>query len=285
MSVAPFSAKSTSWIAGSTVQLHYLDEGKGDSPILAVHGNPTWSFYWRKLVSRFSKKERVLAIDHVGCGLSDKPEDYPYTLERRRDDLLSLLHHLDLRRITLVVHDWGGPIGLSALVAEPERFSRIVLLNTAAFPPPYVPFRIAICRIPLLGTLAMRGANLFSRAAVYMTMHRQKLSSIARSGLLWPYDSWQHRVAIARFVEDIPRQPSHPTWQLLERLEQQLTEVKLPVKLIWGMKDWCFRPDCLDRLLKIFPHGEALPIADAGHYVMEDATDDVLGAIEQFIKG
>ena len=146
--------------------------------ILCVHGNPTWSFYWRRVIERFSPSHRVVAIDHIGCGRSDKPprDQFDYSLASHRDNLIALIDHLDLQRITLLAHDWGGAIGLSSMLERQDRLERIILLNTGAFPPPYVPWRIAACRIPLLGTLGVRGLNLFARAAVPMAMSRQRMS-------------------------------------------------------------------------------------------------------------
>ncbi len=265
-------------------KLHYLDQGKGE-PILCVHGNPTWSFYWRHVVRAFATDHRVVAVDHIGCGLSDKPLDYRYTLSQHTNNLATLVEQLDLRNITLVAHDWGGAIGLGTVVQFPDRFTRIVLLNTGAFPPPFCPWRIRVCRWPVVRSLGVCGLNAFARAALHMTTTRTRLSSTTRSGLIAPYDSWNHRIAIRRFVEDIPLSARHPTWPVLEKLEADLKRLApVPTALIWGMRDWCFTPQCLDRLEAIFPHAQTTRIDDAGHYVMEDATEDVLAAIESFIR-
>ena len=115
-----------------------------------VHGNPTWSFYWRNLILALRERYRVVAVDHIGCGLSDKPAagDYSYRLAQRVADLGELVEKLDLRQITLVAHDWGGAIGMGAAVAAPERFARFVLMNTAAFRMSHCPWSIRACRIP-----------------------------------------------------------------------------------------------------------------------------------------
>lgn len=264
----------------------YVDEGTGVRPIVAVHGNPTWSFYWRRLISHFRDRQRVLAVDHMGCGVSDKPASYAYSLQTHRDNLLRWIESLDLTDITLVVHDWGGAIGLSAAVEQPERFGRIVILNTGAFPPPYIPFRISVCRWPLIGTLAVRGLNAFARAAITMATTQQGgLNSIAAAGLLAPYDSWKNRIAIDRFVKDIPMNRRHPTYDLLEQVEQQLGRLNhLPKLMIWGMQDWCFRPECLERFLKHWPDAEVVRLNEVGHYVMEDAPETVCCKIEAFLN-
>ncbi len=262
---------------------HFLDEGSGDSSLLAVHGNPTWSFYWRSVVSRFRDRCRVVAVDHLGCGLSDKPQRYDYCLRSHASNLGHLVEALDLRNITLVAHDWGGAIGLLTLTEHRHRFSRLILLNTGAFPPPFVPWRIGVLRVPLFGTLAIRGLNAFAGPALRMTMNRHALSDTAKQGLAMPYGNWHDRVAIDRFVRDIPLSKRHRTWQVLSDLETSLRQLTdLPSMFIWGMKDWCFRPECMERLHQSMPHAKRVPIDDAGHYVMEDATEDVLDAIESF---
>ncbi len=266
--------------------MRYLDVGAGDRVILCVHGNPTWSFYWRSVIDRFADRCRVVAVDHIGCGRSDKPprSDFPYTLASHRDNLLSLIDQLDLSNVMLLAHDWGGAIGLSALLQRKDRFNAITLLNTGAFPPPYVPWRIAACRIPVLGTAAVRGLNGFAKAAVTMAMSRNKMSLDVAAGLLAPYDSWQNRVAIDSFVRDIPMSPRHPTHQTLLDLESALPSLAdLRSCLIWGMKDWCFRPDCLYRFQAVWPNATTVEIADAGHYVIEDAPDETLQAIDRFL--
>lgn len=264
--------------------MHYVDEGAG-RPLVMVHGNPTWSFYWRRLISHFRTSFRVVAIDHIGCGLSDKPESYPYTLRQHTENLVAVLDRLSLSDATLVVHDWGGAIGLGAAVARPERFRSLVLFNTGAFPPPYIPWRIRACRIPWLGRWGVRQWNLFARAALRMAVAKpERMTPEVQAGLLAPYDSWEHRVAIERFVQDIPSSPRHPTWATLEALERALPSLaSRPCQMIWGMQDWCFRPDCLERLLRSFPQAEAHHFADASHYVVEDAYEKIIPLMESFL--
>lgn len=272
------------------VKMHYVqtganqDDANADRPtVLCVHGNPTWSFTYRRILTDLSSDVRVIAVDHVGCGLSDKPQQYPYSLEQHIANLLQLIEKLDLRRITLLVHDWGGAIGLGAGLRVLERVEGAVILNTAAFPPPYVPLRIAACRIPILGNWAMRQLNVFARAALTMTVNRlPRLDPAVAAGLIAPYSNWNNRVAIARFVQDIPRRPSDPAWQSLTKIEEQLPRLgKYPVSLVWGMRDWCFRPECLRRFQQLLPQANVQELADVGHYVMEDAADDVIGALRR----
>ena len=264
---------------------HYLDEGSGE-PLLMVHGNPTWSFYWRNLILAFRDRYRVVAPDHMGCGWSDKPQAYPYCLSTHISNLVLLIEHLDLRAVTLLVHDWGGAIGLGAALRVPDRIARLILFNTGAYPPPFIPWRLRICRTPWLGKWAIRRLNLFARAALRMAVYKpERMTPEVRAGLLAPYDSWEHRVAIDRFVADIPATPRHPTWRVLEEIERGLGSLAdRPVQMIWGMRDWCFRPACLDRFLSVFPGAECHRLRDASHYVIEDAHEQIIPLVEAFLN-
>lgn len=281
-SLYPFESHA---IQLDSCRYHYLDEGRGE-PLLMVHGNPTWSFYYRNLVLGLRDRYRVIAVDHIGCGLSDKPARYTYTLAQHTRNLVEFIRRLDLQGVTLVAHDWGGAIGLGALLQERARFRRIVLFNTGAFPPPYVPFRIRACRFPLLGTWAVRGWNAFARAALFMAVEKpERMTPSVRAGLLAPYNNWANRIAIDRFVRDIPFTRRHPTWQTLQQLEQGLAELRdWPTLLIWGQRDWCFTPVCLKRFQTLFPAAEVHAFADAGHYVVEDAYERIVPLIDTFMK-
>jgi len=264
---------------------HYIDEGRGPV-LLMVHGNPTWSFYWRELVRGFRGDYRVVVPDHIGCGLSDKPstEEYSYCLSQRISDLIKLIEHLDLKDITLIAHDWGGAIGMGAAVSMPDRFSRFVLMNTAAFRSEKIPLRIAVCRVPIFGKLCVQGLNLFARAAVNMaSCHPDRMTKVVRSGLLAPYDSWKNRVAVHQFVLDIPLDPNHRSYQTLVDVEAGLEKFRRhPVCLIWGMRDWCFTPSFQGRFCEFFPNAYVHCFADAGHYVVEDAHERIVPIIRQF---
>ena len=270
--------ESRSHLVGG-VRLNYVDEGRGQ-PLLMVHGNPTWSFYWRNLIEAFRGRRRCVAVDHVGCGMSEQPQQYDYSLRRHTDNLIELIDALDLREATLLAHDWGGAIGLGAVCARRDRFRQLVLFNTGAFPPHFVPLRIRLCRTPLLGRAAIRGLNLFARAALSMAVERP-LDREVRAGLLAPYGNWRQRVAIWRFVRDIPFSSAHPTWQVLAQLERDIQQLDLPTQLIWGMRDWCFNPSCLERFQQLMPHAEVTRLEQAGHYVVEDEAEQIVALLEQ----
>ena len=268
-------------------RIHYVDHhgGDGAEPVLMVHGNPTWSFYYRRLIKSVGDTGRAIGVDHLGRGLSDKPADYPYRLQNHIDNLCRLIDELDLKNATLMVHDWGGAIGLGALLARKDRFKKIILFNTAAFPPPYIPFRIRVCRWPIVGKIGLQGFNLFARAATHMaTEQTGGLPKSIADGMLAPYDSWANRVATYKFVKDIPLNQRHPTWSVLENIESRLQEVAdWPIMMVWGMKDWCFRPECLERLQQHWPSAEVHKMAEAGHYVIEDEAEQVQQLVEDFL--
>jgi haloalkane dehalogenase len=258
--------------------MSYVDEGQGPV-VLCVHGNPTWSFYWRTLIRELSSTHRVVAPDHIGCGLSDKPQDWPYRFEAHIANLQRLVEHLDLRDITLVVHDWGGAIGSGFAVRNADRIAKLVVTNTAAWPSVRIPTRIALCRIPGLGALAVRGLNGFAGAATFMATEKG-LSADARAGLLAPYSSWADRIATLRFVEDIPMQADHPSRRVMQDVADGLvTLADKPMHLVWGMKDWCFTPKFLEEWIARFPNATVTRLPDVGHYVMEDAPQSVIAAV------
>lgn len=283
----PFDSHSMT-VTGA--RMNYLDEGgvgQGDGEVfLFVHGNPTWSFAWRKIIPEVAKSARAIAVDHIGCGLSEKPLDYDYSLEQRITALCELVTKLDLKRITLVAHDWGGAIGMGAAGRMPERFSRFVLMNTGAFRSKQIPLRIAVCRISILGTLALRGLNAFSRAALTMAVaKRDRMTTAVRQGYLAPYDSWRNRIAVDAFVKDIPLRPSHRSWKTLVGVEEGLSHFAgHPMLLVWGEQDWCFTTDFLDEFERRFPQAQTLRIPDAGHYVFEDAHEQIVPRLREFVE-
>ncbi len=262
--------------------LHYIDEGSGQ-PILMLHGNPTWSFYYRNLIQTFKPKFRTIVPDHVGCGLSDKPQDYAYTLENHIQNTYKLVRFLDLKKIILVVHDWGGAIGFGLVTRYPELFDKIVILNTAAYPSPHIPPTINLLRQGRFGEWLTRKFNLFAWPATFMTTEKP-LPKAIKQGYLLPYNSWNNRVAVARFVQDIPMDKSHPTFQTLSEIEDKLKTLKHPKLILWGGKDFCFNHHFFEKWISIYPDADAHWFAKAGHYVLEDALDEVSAKIWDFIK-
>ena len=270
---------------GDGVRMHYLDEGpRSDEAVIMLHGNPTWSFYFRSVVLALRGRMRCIVPDHVGMGLSDKPAKYPYQLARRIGDVQKLIAHLGLKRIHLVVHDWGGAIGMGVATRAADATGRIVILNTAAFPDENIPGRISVCRWPVIGSLLVRGFNGFAGPAVSMAVTRP-LPPAVREGFLAPYRSWSDRVAVHQFVRDIPMEPEHPTLPLLQQIGVDLAWLKAkPVLIGWGGKDFCFNDHFFERWKQFFPQAETEYHADAGHYVLEDARDQLVPRIAEFLQ-
>ena len=267
------------------LRYHFVDEGNpGNPPILMLHGNPTWSFFYRRLIGVLKEKYRVIAPDHMGCGLSDKPQIYPYRLENHTHNVEKLVDHLRLKGITLVCHDWGGAIGMGLAARRPHLFNRFVVLNTAAWRSNRMPKRIAVCRIPFLGPLAVRGLNGFALAATRMAVARP-LGRVAKTGLLYPYDNWKNRIALLRFVQDIPMDPLHPSYPCLKETEGLLHRLgNKPMMICWGMKDWCFDNVFLKQWRERFPKASVREYPDAGHYILEDAHETVIPAVQDFLR-
>lgn len=280
----PFAPRS--FVTPRGARMSFLDEGlRTDEAVLMLHGNPTWSYYYRHLVKALMPTMRCVVPDHIGMGFSEKPQDYNYTLATRIADIEALVASLGLKRVHLVVHDWGGAIGFGFATRHPALIGRIVVLNTAAFVSERIPGRIALCKFPLVGPLLVRGANGFAWPATWMAMHRRELSTDEKRGYLLPYDSWANRVAVSAFVQDIPMDPSHRSWATLREVERGLVEFKdRPVLVLWGGQDFCFNDHFLARWREILPHARVQRIADAGHYVLDDAREEVVPQISRFLR-
>jgi haloalkane dehalogenase len=275
------------WLDLDGIRYHYLDEGPADAPpILMLHGNPTWSFYYRTLIPALSRDYRVVVPDHIGCGLSDKPQDHDYCLEEHIRNVERLVEALDLRQITLALHDWGGAIGMGYATRHPERAARFVLFNTAAFYQPILPLRIRACRLPLFGDLMVRGLNAFAALALPMAVHHQdRITPAVRAGYLAPYDNWQDRIAILRFVRDIPLGRRHRSRATLDQIEANLYLFsERPMLIVWGARDFCFTVrDFLTEWQARFPYAEIHVVEDAGHYVVEDAHERIVPWMRTFL--
>lgn len=284
--VYPFTSRYAT-IGGH--QYHYVDEGQGP-PVVLVHGNPTWSFCYRNIIADLRCDHRVIAMDHVGCGLSDKPsrKNYAYTLKQRIDDLEAFLDSVRLSDpVTLVMHDWGGMIAMGWALRHIDRVRRVVVMNTAAFLLPAgkrLPLRLRVIRNGgPIGALLVQGLNGFVRGAVKFGTYAP-LPSKARRGYLAPYDSWRHRVANLEFVRDIPLGPNHRSYAVAKWIDDHLHQLRsVPMLILWGRRDFVFDDHFLDQWRQRFPQAEVCAFDDAGHYVMEDKTDETVLRIRKFL--
>jgi len=277
----------------SGLKMHYVDEGPASGSggsVVCVHGNPTWSFYFRNVIAALRDKYRCVAMDHIGMGLSDKPNDshYEYTLARRVDDLEALIEHLNLGpNFTMVVHDWGGMIGMAYAVRHPDRIAKLVVLNTAAFALPAksrMPWQLSMARTPLIGALLVRGFNAFSRGAVRDCVTARPLTAEIKQAYLAPHDSWAHRVAVHRFVQDIPLKPGDRAYQVVAQTQDKLSALAdKPMLIGWGMRDFVFDAHFLEKWIEYFPGAQVHRFDDSGHFVLEDAADRLLPLISEFV--
>jgi haloalkane dehalogenase len=282
----PFTGRTIDRPGG---RLHFLDEGAGD-PVVMAHGNPTWSFYYRNLVLTLRDRYRCVVPDHIGCGLSDKPPEslYGYSLKSRIDDLEALLDRLGLREnLTLVLHDWGGMIGMGYAARHPERVKRIVASNTGAFPLPKtrrLPRSLWLGRNSRLGAWLILKHNAFCRAAARWCVTRRPLPPKVRDMYLLPYDSPEHRIAVLKFVQTIPLVPSDPGYDIVAGVEASLPKFRdVPTLLLWGLRDFVFDRHFLAEWQRHFPHAETHTWPDCGHYLLEDATDEVIMRVKDFL--
>lgn len=272
------------------ISMSFLDEGPRDGEIvLMLHGNPSWSYYWRKLVAGLSDRYRCIVPDHIGMGLSDKPDDadYDYTLASRIEDLATLLAHLGIDgKVSLAVHDWGGMIGFGWALRDPSRIARLVVLNTAAFPLPAekpMPWQLKLGRDSRLGALAIRAFNAFSSAASHVGVCTPMPPDV-RAAYVAPYNSWANRIATLRFVQDIPLAPGDKAWALVEESGRRLHEyADRPALLAWGLRDFVFDAHFLRGFEQKLPQAQSLIFDDAGHYVLEDKADQIVPQVRRFL--
>ena len=272
------------------IQYHYLDEGSGE-PVVMVHGNPTWSFYYRELVLALRDTHRTIVPDHVGCGLSGKPGDaeYEYTLERRAADLETLLDRLEIRKdITLVLHDWGGMIGMLYATRHSDRIKRLVILNSSAFHLPEgksFPWVLWLCRNTHVGSFLVRRFNLFARIAARVCCTRRKLTREIRDAYCKPYDSWKNRIATLRFVQDIPLRPGDRAYDTVTRVERNTHRLsEKPMLIRWGLKDFVFDKHFLAKWEQHFPNAQVHRFEDCGHYILEDACEEIVPLVKNFLN-
>lgn len=271
-------------------QLHYVDEGPKESkPIIMVHGNPTWSFFYRNLIKKFSNTRRVIAVDHIGCGLSSKPQDYDYTLENHINNLSELFDRVVApkmpasQKFDLIVHDWGGAIGMGFAGRYKPYLDHSVIMNTAAYTDENIPKSINICKLPLIGEKLVRHFNAFAWPATFMAVEKP-LKKMAKKGYLLPYNNYKNRIATARFVKDIPMDESHPTWKTLKEVENSLKDIPGEKLLLWGEKDFCFSPHFFKRWLDFYPEAKTCMLSEAGHYLLEDEPEITAKTIEEFLQ-
>jgi pimeloyl-ACP methyl ester carboxylesterase len=290
------------WFDTPDGRLHYVDEGPRDRrPVVLVHGNPTWGYLYRNFIPPLAEAgHRAIAVDHLGFGRSDKPDDTElYRVPRHAQRLDALLESLDLRGATVVPQDWGGPIGLHWAARHPERVDGLFILNTwahgwnpDALPPgkDKVPLPLHLFRTPGVGELLVKGLDAFKRGFLFGqgVVHSERLTPVVWRAYRDVHAGWSERTAILVFPREIPRTGEGRVVAMnaeTERLLQQHFRSK-PVQIVWAMKDVAFLPVYLDTLwLKTFPDARVTRLEDAGHYLQEDAHERIVPELVTFVGG
>ena len=277
------------------IALSCLDEGPRDGEVVVMlHGNPSWSFYWRHLAAGLSDRYRCIVPDHVGMGLSDRPDDaldasprYDYTLESRVDDIATLLDSLGITGpVTLAVHDWGGMIGFGWALSHLPQVRRLVILNTAAFPLPDakpMPWQLSLGRDSRIGGWLIRRFNLFARGAAWLGTGR-RLPKLVRDAYIAPYAGWRNAISTLRFMQDIPLREGDRAWPLVAESGRRLHAfADRPAFIGWGLRDFVFDRHFLESFVTALPQAEVHAFEDAGHYVLEDKHAVLVPAIRAFL--
>lgn len=289
-------------------RMHYTDEGEGE-PVLLLHGDPTWGYLWRKFIPSLSKSKRVVVPDHMGMGKSDAPEEpYPYLLRHHIANLESLVLSLGLSEITLVVHDWGGPVGLGFAVKHPELIKRLVITNTWAFAKwpglsrrskqaetdlsrrsstePEAPFPklIEMIRSPRGEQFVLEKNGYVARAMAGTVNYPEKLTPDVMNAYLAPFPTPESRRALLCWSRDIPVKEGDQSWDEMKRIEDNLPLFSnIPVLIVWGMLDPVLPPNVLEMWKRIYPPARVVEIPDASHFLQEDSPDEVIRAISEFL--
>ncbi len=263
-------------------RMHYLDVGQGDKTFIMIHGNPTWSFYYRNLIKDLSKNSRVIAVDHLNCGLSSRSEKF-HRYNDRIEHIIGLINSLKLKSFSIIGHDWGGAISVGVATRLKNKTESLILMNTACYPSSNIPKRIAMCRLPLLGTFLNQFSNGFLRSSFVMGTSKG-LDPKVKKGYLYPYTHSSNRKSIDDFVKDIPMEVDHPSFKTMEKVGHDAKELNIPVLLLWGEDDFCFNMKFFNEMKSHFKNVKAFSFKGVGHYVLEDAYENCLHKISEFIQ-
>lgn len=260
-------------------KMHYIDEGQGD-PIVMVHGNPGWSFEFRDIIKELSKTNRCIAPDHIGFGLSDKPADWSYLPEKQAENFEKLMDSLNLNNITIIVNDWGGPIGLSYAIKHPEKIKRIVLLNTWLWSvkgdPHFEKFSNMMGKG--VGKFMIKHFNLFGKKVVKMAVaDKHKLTRHIHKHYYKHLDKPSHRKGSYVFPGQII---GSSEW--LEKLWQQKDKISsIPTTIIWGEKDIAFKQKELDKWLATMKNNTLIKLSNVGHYPQEESPETLIAELKK----
>lgn len=275
----PFENKYLNLIEG---KMHYIDEGEGPS-ILFVHGTPTWSFLYRDIIKELSKDYRCIAIDHLGFGLSDKPDSSGGTPEWHASNLMEFIEQLDLDSLTLVVHDFGGPIGLAAGIEHSERIQKVVLFNSWLWATDQNKAALKVDKTvnTWLGSFLYLNANISPKLLLKKGFaDKSKLSKASHQQYLLPFPNKASRIPLLQLAKALVGSSNwyQKQWEQLEQLENK------EWLIIWGMKDEFITTEYLQKWQNRLPQAQTLKL-DCGHFVQEEETLAAITAIKAFMEG
>lgn len=278
----PFESR---WQDVDGIPVHYIDEGQG-APILFLHGNPTWSFLYRDIVRGLRDRYRCIALDYPGMGLSGKPRehgrpDYGFTPEEHSATVRGFVEALDLRDLTVMVQDWGGPIGMGMMTSMPERIRRVVIGNTWAWPMGGVDIQLFSKGLGRgLGRQLILRRNLFVEKLLPSGVaNKRRMTPEVMQCYRGPYPTATDREPTAVFPLAITTSRS-----FLAEVEAKLDRLAdKPVQLLWGHKDMVFKKRELERWRRIFPHAEVEHLPRASHFIQEDAPEQIADTIAAFV--
>jgi cis-3-alkyl-4-acyloxetan-2-one decarboxylase len=281
------------WLHTDGIRLHYVDEGTQDgAPVVLLHGNPTWSYLYRNFIPPLvNAGYRAIAHDELGFGRSDKPKrSREYTIQRHAQHFGALMDGLELDGVTLVLQDWGGPIGLAWAVDNPDRVRRLVVLNTFTGHVPQgtpVPKPFRALRAPVTGEVLVKGAHVFVRQFLFKRAiaHPERLGEHERAAYLAPHPSWDSRTGVLAYPRLIPWDDGNPTRPLGAHVEEHLERLAArPTLICWAMQDPAFPRGMLERWRRRFPAAEVHELADASHYLQEDAHEQIVPLLLDFLE-
>jgi haloalkane dehalogenase len=267
------------WLDQDGLRMHYLDQGEGD-PVLCLHGEPTWSFLYRRMIPGLAAVARVVAPDYFGFGRSDKPTEVGwYTFDRHCASIVRLVEELDLRGLTLVVQDWGGPIGLRLAVEQPERVARLVILNTgvdAGRPASETWLRFR--EIVRASGADFQPGRLIRRGVA------RGLADEVVAAYDAPFPTPESKAGTLAFPEHVPTEPEHPNTAPMMAIRESLASWEKPALVLFGDSDPVFRPEVAHAISRLIPG--ALPaefVPNASHFVQEDAGEEIAARIVKFL--
>ena len=259
-------------------RVHYVDEGDGP-PLLLLHGNPTWSFLYRDVIRGLRDRYRCIAPDHPGFGLSRPVPGYRFTPAEHAAVLEQLVLRLDLEDATLMVQDWGGPIGFAVATRHPQRFAAFVIGNTWAWPKTDLGTQLFSRALGGgIGRRLILHRNVFVERILPAGVRRTKLSDVVMDAYRGPFPDPPSRVPIAVFPREILS--SVPFLAEVERGLPALRE--RPALIVWPTKDVAFGERERRRWEQLFPSGRTVPLEGAGHYMQEDASAEIVAAVRSW---